>query len=233
MSALDIQRHIRQATAHEDAAGRHEDKYAQQMTAAGHSMFTAFTLALKGAEEFQGRQIDDKAILRIYQSTKPRPWWDKALKTADVLVEGRAERTPDRERAKRLIQWHVDPTGASARRAQHALKEAARRKKLEKQGRGKTQGARVVPERASGARVSPAREAKHAERIVDAATTAATGGRAPAEVESAKPVTPPLDDLLAELSRIGSAVRKVKPEDREEVRSMLVAAARDVERYVP
>jgi hypothetical protein len=222
MSVSTIQQHIRQAAAHEDAAGRHEDKYEQQMKSAGASMYEAFVLALRAAEEFKGRQIDDKAILRIYQSTKPRPWWDEQLKAAKLIA---ANGKADRERSTRLIQWHVDPNAAQGRRAQHALKEAARRKTLDKQGRGKTHGARVDRKR------SQATEAKHSARVTEAAQTAALGGRELPEGDAPAPKMG-LDDLLREVNRLSSAVRKVKPEHREEVCSMLVAAARDVERYI-
>ena len=226
MSATAIQQAIRQAAAHEDAAGRHEDKYEQQMKAAGASMYEAFVLALRGAEEFQGRQIDDKAILRIYQSTKPRKWWDAQLIAAG-LRSTRGDATKghaDRERATRLIQWHVDPLAAQGRRAQHALKEAARRKTLDKQGRGKTHGARVAPK-------SQAREAAHAERVTQAANAAAHAGRTLPEEHEPVETAATLDDLLREVNRLSSAAKRVPADQRATVREILVVTAREVERY--
>lgn len=224
-AAQDVVRYIRQAAAHEDAAGRHEDKYEQQMKSAGASMYEAFTLALRAVPEFKGRQIDDKAIGRIYKSTKPRPWWDAHLKAASVIAStGKG----DRERAARLIQWHVDPSGAAGRRAQHALKEAARRKTLDKQSRGKTHGARVHRESGRG---NDARMERHAGRITEAAMSAATGGRAPAAMpESAAELS--LEDMLGDVNRINVAVRKVKPEHRAPVSEALKVTAREVERYL-
>lgn len=224
MSANDIQHLIRRACGHEDAAGRHVDKYEQQMKAAGASMYEAFTLALKAAPDYKGRKIDDKAIARIYASTRPRPWWDGHIKAAGV------EKTPDagRERAKRLIQWHLDPEAAAARRAQRALKEAERRQKLAKQQRvSATRGPRMAPK-------SEAREATHAVRVTKAAEEAAHADRdafeqehpeAPREVVS-------VSELLAEVNRLSSAVRKVPEGARSAVRETLVVTAREVERYV-
>lgn len=211
---------IRQATAHEDAAARHEDKYEQQMKSAGASMYQAFTLALREADEFRGRQIDDKAILRIYQSPKPRPWWDEQLSAAGCVKDDKACKA-DRERAHRLIQWHVDPAGAQGRRAQHALKEAARRKTLDKQASRQTQGARV--HRKS--------EAVHAERVTEAATKSAHAGR---EL-NVDPVDPAphasLEDLLREVNRLSTAAKRVPADHRATVREILIVTAREVERY--
>jgi hypothetical protein len=163
MSA-EIVQFLRQATAHEDAAARHDGRYEAQMKAAGASAYAAFCLALKAAPDFQGRQITDQAVLRIYQSPKPRPWWDEHLKAA--RLEDKAGKA-DRERAARLIQWHVDPDGATQRRAQHTLRLVAGRKKLSKQQSGLTHGARAprAPSRAE------------ARTVTAAATTRALAGR--------------------------------------------------------
>jgi hypothetical protein len=139
----DLQQAIRAALAHERAAGSHEDKYEQQMRSAGASMYAAFTAALRACEEYRGRQITERAILRIYQSPKPRPWWDQELAAAGVKKDdGRA----DRERAARLIQWHVDPDGARARRAKHVLASASARKKLTDQRSAAARGSRAPRE---------------------------------------------------------------------------------------
>lgn len=223
MSASQIHQLIRAAAAHEDAAGRHEDKYEQQMKSAGASMYEAFVLALRGAEEFQGRQIDDKAILRIYQSSKPRPWWDAQLKSAGLAHP--YDQRADRDRAKRLIQWHIDLPAAQGRRAQAALQEAARRKTLAKQGARQTQGARVPPK-------SQAREAHHAAKVTAAAQTAALGGRPELDADHKQMMDVPLDDLMREASRISSAVKRVAVERRGAVREILIVAAREVEEYI-
>ena len=214
---------IRSACGHEDAAVRHEDKYEQQMKAAGASMYQAFTLALAAAPEFAGRKIDDKAVLRIYQSTRPRPWWDAELKAAGVDAQKQAV---DRERAKRLIQWHVDPEAAKGRRAQHALKEAARRKSLNAKGDRAARGARVPPK--SGG----AREARHAAAVTQASSAAAHAGRPELDADLKQMMDVPLDDVLGECSRISSAVKRVKPADRAAVQEVLRVTAREIERYV-
>lgn len=219
-----IQQAIRQATAHEDAASRHEDKYEQQMKSAGASMYQAFTLALAAAPEFQGRRLDEKAILRIYQSTRPRQWWDAELVAARLLAGPAGGQKADRERAKRLIQWHVDPAGAASRRAQHALKEAARRKSLNAKSNARAQGAREHPK-------SEAREAHHAAKVTAAAQDAAVGHRG-LDADLKQMMDVPLDDLLREASRISSDVKKVRVEHRGAVRDILITAAREVEEYI-
>lgn len=221
MSASQIHQLIRAAAAHEDAAGRHEDKYEQQMKSAGASMYEAFVLALRAAPEYQGRQIDDKAILRIYQSTKPRPWWDEHLKAVGLLAApGRA----DRERATRMIQWHVDVNAAKGRRAEHALRLVAQRKKEARQGVGKTHGAREHH------KPSQAREAVHAAKVTAAAHDAAVGHRG-LDADLKQMMDVPLDDLMREASRISSGVKKVRVEYRGTVRDILITAAREVEEY--
>lgn len=223
MSASQIHQLIRAAAAHEDAAGRHEDKYEQQMKSAGASMYEAFVLALRGAEEFRGRQIDDKAILRIYQSTRPRPWWDEHLKAVGLLAApGRA----DRERATRMIQWHVDVNAAKGRRAEHALRLVAQRKKEARQGVGKTHGAREHH------KPSQAREAVHAAKVTAAAQDAAVGHRGLDDAGLKVMMDCPLDDVLGEFNRISYAIRKVKPADRAVVKDILCTTAREVERYI-
>jgi hypothetical protein len=218
----DILQHIRQAQAHADAAIRHEDRYGQQMRAAGASMYQAFTLALKGADEYRGRKLDEKAILRLYKSTTPRPWWDAHLCTAKLVdASGRA----DRDKAKRLIQWHVDPDGAQERRAQAAMRALASKKRLSDQKVAQTQGA-MRPKSA------PAREAVHSARITEANTTAALGGREleAGPVHAASAVS--MEDLLGELNRISAAVRRVKAGERDAVLEILRVTAREVEGHV-
>ena len=215
----DILQHIRQAQAHADAAVRHEDRYGQQMRAAGSSMYQAFTLALKGADEYRGRKLDEKAILRLYKSTTPRPWWDAHLTTAKLVdASGKA----DRDRARRLIQWHVDPDGAQERRAQHTIRALAHKKQRSTQTRGVT-----TPELRP--KSAPAREAVHSARITQANTTAALGGR---ELEAGPVHAAPavsMEDLLGELNRISAAVRRVKAGERDAVLEILRVTAREVE----
>jgi hypothetical protein len=217
-AANDILQHIRQAAAHETAATRHEDRYEQQMKSAGASMYQAFCIALRASEQFHGRKIDDKAVLRIYQSTAPRKWWDEHLKAAKY---------PSRDEAKRLIQWHVDPAGAQARRAQHVLSVVASRKKLEKQRGAETRGSTLTPKPAMS-------EAKHAERITEGNVKAALAGRelprAVAEEEHAAPVAT-REDLLGEVNRISAAVRKVRELQRDAVLEILRVTAREIERF--
>lgn len=213
-AANDILQHIRQASAHETAATRHEDRYEQQMKAAGASMYQAFCVALRASEQYHGRKIDDKAVLRIYQSTAPRKWWDEHLAAAKY---------PGREEAKRLIQWHVDPAGAAARRAQHTIRTLAGKKRLAAQRTAATQGAPVRPKR----------EEVHSARITEANTTAALAGRelprgAEAEKEHAAPAAT-MEDLLGELNRLSAAVRRVKAGERDAVLEILRVTAREVE----
>lgn len=225
MSQSDILQHIRQAQAHADAAVRHEDRYGQQMRSAGASMYQAFTLALKTAPDYRGRKLDEKAILRLYKSTAPRPWWDAHLTAAKLVdASGRA----DRDRAKRLIQWHVDPNGAQERRAQAAMRALAGKKRIADQKVAQTRG-EMRPKSA------PAREAAHSARITEANTTAALAGR---ELSRKEPLlgtenaTATLDDLLGELNRISAAVRRVRAGERGPVLEILRVTAREVERYV-
>lgn len=106
-----IQGHIRQAVAQERAAFSHKDKYEQQMKSAGYEMWTAFSLTVKDQPQYQGRQIDEKALTRIFNDRKAKLWWEKVLASVPTLkVKNKTET------AARLIQWHTDPTAASARR---------------------------------------------------------------------------------------------------------------------
>lgn len=215
--ANDILQHIRQAAAHETAATRHEDRYEQQMKSAGASMYQAFSIALRASEQFQGRKIDDKAVLRIYQSTAPRKWWDAHLAAAKY---------PSRDEAKRLIQWHVDPAGAQARRAQHVLSVVASRKKLEKQRGAETRGSTLTPK--------PVREAAHSARITEANVTAALAGRELSQKEAllgTENAAATVEDLLGELNRLSAAVRRVKAGERDAVLEILRVTAREVERH--
>lgn len=217
--ANDILQHIRQAAAHETAATRHEDRYEQQMKSAGASMYQAFSIALRASEQFQGRKIDDKAVLRIYQSTAPRKWWDAHLAAAKY---------PGREDAKRLIQWHVDPAGAQARRAQHTIRTLAGKKRLASQRAAATQGAPLRPKR----------EEVHAERITEGNVKAALAGRelrpglaVGSDVEDGHSAAATVEDLLGELNRLSAAVRRVKAGERDAVLEILRVTAREVERH--
>lgn len=208
---------IRAAAAHERAASSHEDKYENQMKSAGASMFAAFTLAIRQAPVYLGRRLDDGAVLRIYKSTSPRPWWDEHLAAAK-LVDGKGR--PDREHAKRLIQWHVDLDGARARRAQHSLKVMASRK-------------RVAAERTSAARgstVTPKSEPVTAE-MRELAQELGYGADALGVEDTTPPVS--VNDLLGEINRMSAAVRKVEAAHRGEALEKLRAVAREIERYVP
>lgn len=159
--------HIRQASAHEDAAYRHENKLEEQMKAAGAEMYAAFAIAAKGSDELKGRKIDDKALLRLYKSTKPRPWWDAALKEA-----GFASSLGDkaaRQKASYLIQWHVDVDAARARRSAGQLQQATAQQRLRKQ---RTASARSMTSRSKAvtateaARITKAAESNEARRLL-------------------------------------------------------------------
>lgn len=122
------------ARAAADVLASADKSYEMKMKSAGASVWEAWALAVRSQPEFEGRKIDDKALVRIYESTRPRPWWDKHLST--VKVEGKPA---NREWAKRTMQWHTDPDAARARRAKDAALSAAnyqkRKEKVEAQGR--------------------------------------------------------------------------------------------------
>lgn len=209
--------HIRQAAAHEDAAGRHEGKAEEQLKAAGAEMYAAFTLAAKDAPELKGRKLDDKAIARLYQSTKPRPWWDDAL-AAGGYERGKATR----QKAAYLMQWHLDIDAARARRASGRLQQAAAQKALRKQ--------RATRARSMTSRSELSVTSREASTITTAAANSAHQQRELLSLETSTDVE--LGDLLGEVQRIQSSVRKVKPVYRGEVLSILKAAANDIERYI-
>lgn len=217
--------HIRQATAHEEAANKHEDRYEMQMKSAGASMFAAFKLALAAAPEYQGRKIDDKAIERIYQSTKPRPWWDSALKAGGVKETAGK---PPRKRAAALIQWHLDPISAAGTYGAVKVMQAAAQKRLRAQRAAQT---RPVTSRAKAAPSTAAMRDLHV-----AGQVAAAGGRSLQVVAGGKKgegnaAASSLEELLAEVNRIQSAVRKVKPDDRAAVFEILRVTAREIEEH--
>lgn len=217
----DILTGIRSALASEDAAARHEGRYEAQMKSAGASMYIAFCEALRASEEFQGRKIDDKAILRLYASNKARPWWDEALKAAKAV---NAKGDADRDRAMRLIQWHVDPGAALARRAQHTISVLASSKRLDRKRTSESRGS-MTRDRAPTAR--------EAQLVVKAAANTAHSGR---ELPGAGPVEAEardLQDLLGEVNRLSSAVRKVPAAHRAAAFEILKVTAREIERYVP
>jgi hypothetical protein len=217
----DIQLALRTAAGHERAALQAEAQaaktYEMKMVSAGASAFHAFELAMKAAPEFQGRQIDEKAVRRHYESTKPRPWWDKHL--AAVRVNGSAA---TREWGKRLIQWHIDPEAAKARRARRIADDTARRKvqkvKTERAAR-QTQGPR-------GPQVTRA----EANRVVAASTSTAIAGRELPRLELAE-VHATAQDCLGEVNRIKSALAKLKePAQFDNAVELLKAAARELEK---
>lgn len=216
----EIQQSIRAAAAHEAAATRHDERYEAQMRAAGASMYAAFCAALRACDEFRGRQITDRTILHIYQSPKPRPWWDKELAAARLTVgkDGKA----DRERAARLIQWHVDPAGAAARRAKHALTLAAGRKRLEKQPSGSAHGSRApraAPTRAEAERVKAGAEERASSRSFVA--------------ERAEPDASPRNaakaEVLALIGRLQSKARRCAIVALADVIDVLEAVERDLD----
>lgn len=224
MSAHEINLALRTAAGHERAAHAAEvsgaKQYEMKMKSAGASVYQAFVLAARAAPEHQGRKIDDAAIRRLYQSTKPRPWWDAHLKT--VKVEGK---TADREWGARLIQWHLDPAAAMARHAQRRLQQATAQRRLRAQRpaptRGMTHPTRSAP-------VAPSTAQMRAVSNAATETAVAFRGLPLAGV-------PPLsvtDDLLDVMLRIRRAIQKVKNEDVEAVADILRTTAREVERYI-
>lgn len=216
--AHEIETNIRAAAASEVAAGRHEDRYAAQMKSAGASMYAAFCAALKASPAFLGRVLDDKAILRHYQSTKPRPWWDERLAAAKFVDSKGAAK---RQAAAYLIQWHVDPSAAEARHAQGKIQQLVAQKKLSAQ--------RVKATRSMNKATSSAPTAREAQLVVKEAANAAHADRELPPVD-APDVT--VDALLGELNRLRSAVGKIKVEQRMAVFEILCVTSREVERYV-
>jgi len=221
----EISQQLRAAAAFERTALKAEadgeKQYEMKMKSAGASAFAAFKLALADAPEYKGRRIDDAAVRRIYQSTKPRAWWDKHLQSAKQ----------DREWGKRLIQWHLDPDGAKARHVGTRLRVANYRKL---QGKPGTQGVRTPQARAGGSApvTAPATpRTSEMREIARAATTTALAHRELAE-HSGNEAGVTAIELSAQVSRIKRAVEHVKPEDRHEVFDILRTTAGEVERYV-
>lgn len=215
-TAHDIQLALRLAAGHARAATDAETEgsrqYEMKMKSAGASAYEAFTLAIKAAPEYAGRKIDDKAIARIYQSNKPRPWWDTHL--VAVKVEGKPA---TRDWAKRTILWHLDPTKAVARRAAQNSMRASNHAKL--QGKSAGQGRRQ-PQRAP--------TTAEARKVHEAGQDAVHAGR---ELPKHDAPAVTANDLLGEVSRIQAAVRKVSAEDRGTVLEVLRLTAREIEGY--
>ena len=208
---IDVVTHIRAAAAHERAASGHEDKYANQMKAAGASMYAAFRAALLEQPDYRGRKIDERAIVRIYESPKPRPWWDAYLIEARFADEnGKAKR----DAAARLIQWHLDPEQAVRRRAQHQLRATIQQKAVQDRKVRESRGAGVRHE--SAPRTEEMR---------------ALSAGAEREEENAADVT--LEDLLGEVARLQVAAKKVEAAHRGDALAAVRNAARELERYVP
>lgn len=115
------------ARAARDVEVQADKTYEMKMKSAGAAVYEAWGLAVRSQPEYRGRKIDDKALRRIYESTKARPWWDRCL--AAVKVEGKPA---TRDWAKRTMQWHLDPDAARARRAQGHVRSAAHHKRLKK-----------------------------------------------------------------------------------------------------
>lgn len=140
------------ARAASDALTAADRTYEMKMKSAGASVWEAWTLAVRAQPEYQGRKLDDRALERIYESTKPRPWWDKQLSA--VKVEGKPA---NREWAKRTMQWHTDPDAARVRAAKNNALRAANHKKakekVEAQGKRRPQaGAPTTAEMSEFAR---------------------------------------------------------------------------------
>jgi hypothetical protein len=216
--ADEIQLHLRTAAANSRIAGEVERKaeaeYEEKMKSAGASLFAAFRMAVETAPEFAGRRIDEKTVARLYESNRPRPWWDKHL--AAVKVDGRPA---TREWASRTLQWHLDPDAAKSRRAQHTARLAANYAKNKAKPVGR------------GAQAPQPRRAD-IDRVNDAVQEAANDERAVAVRDEFEPVEDiTMDALLGEVNRISSAVRKVGQADRETVLAILKTAAREIERF--
>lgn len=132
------------ARAANDVLSQADRAYEMKMKSAGASVWEAWALAVRAQPEYTGRKIDDKALVRIYESTKARPWWDSHLSA--VKVEGKPA---NREWAKRTMQWHLDPDAARVRRAKDVALSAANRKKIkekaETQGRRRPQAGAAEP----------------------------------------------------------------------------------------
>lgn len=205
----DVVQGIRQAAASERAAGSHEDKYANQMKSAGAAMYAAFRDAMMEQPDWKGRKIGEHVVKRVYESSKPRPWWDAYLEAAKFVDEKGAAKRDD---ARRLIQWHVDPAGAQTRRAQRQLQQAAAQRRLREKRREASQGMTSSPKSEPST-----------------ATMRAIGNSA--TEEGVADVS--LEDLLGECSRLQSAAKKVEAGHRAEAMLAVRNAARQIERYVP
>lgn len=213
---------LRTAAGHEraalDAEASAAKTYEMKMKSAGASAYTAFALAVRAAPEFQGRKIDDKAIERIYQSNKPRPWWDAHL--AKVRV---AAAPATREWAKRTILWHIDPEAAAARRAANRLKMATHHKVLKEKANKAGQGVRT-PQRAPTTREMRA--------VAKAGVDAAHAGRELPSLEKAlAPIGATREDCYGEINRIKVVVSRLTEQAQwNEAVELLKATARDLEK---
>lgn len=197
---------LRTAAGHERAAlaaeAQGNKSYEMKMKSAGASVYEAFALAFRA--ENPGRKIDDKRIAQVYQSNTPRPWWDKHLAT--VKADGKPA---TRDWGKRLIQWHLDPAAAIARKAMVTAKDANYRKRLAEQRNSSSQGARTPRQPSSET------NERHAATIREASVVTALGGRELQNFEqNANAAVVTLDDLLKEVSRITAEARRVHADDR-------------------
>lgn len=206
--SVEIRNALHLAAGHERTAYRVEkeaqDKFTDKMKSAGYSAFEAFSLAARDAHP--GRKIDDAALLRLYKSTTPRPWWDAHLRELK-LHDGR---TADREWGNRIIQWHTDPDAAQARRVRHTLREATQRKA-------------VKAKSAYGARAPQAEPASAELRTLHkAAQTAALAGR-----DSPKPLGDPRKAVKLAITKILTNLSRISDEEAEILRDELDRLVRE------
>jgi hypothetical protein len=216
---------LRTAAGHERAAKEAEAEgnktYEMKMVSAGAAAYAAFKLAILAAPEYQGRKIDDDRIAKLYDSNKPRPWWDAHL--AKVKVEGKPA---TRDWSNRTIQWHVNPAAAKARRAAAVLRSANHNKALKEKVNKAAYGVQTPQ-----VKTSDAKNAKLADAVTEANIKAALGGRE-LEQHTATPLFDvTLQDCYGEINRIKVALGRMKaPAQFNEAIELLKAVARDLEK---
>lgn len=217
-TAHEIQLALRTAAGHERAAVAAEEQalktYEMKMKSAGASAYHAFELAMKSAPEFQGRKIDEASVRRHYESTKPRPWWDKHL--TSIKVNGNPA---TREWGARLIQWHIDPEAAIARRAKRIAGKATARSLAKK--KPSTYGPR-------GPQAPTRREI---DRVVATGTAIAHAGRQDLPRLELDTIHATREDGLGEINRLKSAWMRLKEGAQFDTGIEIIkAAARELEK---